>query len=183
MCAWCDSSQRVQLPSHKLIDVKVGHSQLFTMRDGSRLYAAVERTGEFGLTPRALRFYKSRSLLTRWRAPRLRLSGLGLGLGSCASESGSRGKDLAFSLAGSRDCLRVCDIEFSQSDQFQHLEQRVSVQITEPEQQQIARERTLVKLDDIGNQTRAAISQNVARPRGPSATSPQSSLLTIGDDA
>ncbi|MFT5175202.1 MAG: DNA-binding transcriptional MerR regulator [Gammaproteobacteria bacterium] len=143
------------------------------MDDRLRLYGAVELGNELGVTPRALRFYETKGLLTPRRARARRVydyrdrARLDLIL---------RGKRLGFSLADIRDYLQLYDADTSQRGQLQLLEQRVSIRIEDLEKQQIALERTLAELNDIRDQTRVAISQNAARPRGRDAALPQPSL-------
>lgn len=132
------------------------------------------------MTPRALRFYETKGLLTPRRARARRVydyrdrARLDLTL---------RGKRLGSSLADIRDYLQLYDVNTSQRGQLQHLQQCVCTRIEDLEKQQDALERTLAELSDIREQTRAAISQNATRPCGSIAAFPQPSLLTIGDDA
>ena len=145
------------------------------MDDHSRLYGAVELANELGLTPRALRFYESKGLLSPRRAGARRVydyrdrARLNLIL---------RGKRLGFSLAEIREYLQLYDSDATQTSQLQHLEEAVTARISDLEQQRVALERTLLELNDIREQTRSALIEQASKAP---TTFPEP--LTTGDDA
>jgi len=87
-------------------------------RDKTRLYSATELADEFGTTPRALRFYETKHLLSPRRAGTRRIYDyrdhvrLGLIL---------RGKRLGFTLADIREYLELYEIDTSQISQLKRL--------------------------------------------------------------
>ncbi len=123
-------------------------------RDKTRLYSATELADEFGTTPRALRFYETKHLLSPRRAGTRRIYDyrdhvrLGLIL---------RGKRLGFTLADIREYLELYEIDTSQISQLKRLGEKVSQRIGDLKHQREALERSLAELVEIQIQVKAAL--------------------------
>lgn len=126
----------------------------------ARLYGASELAEELGLTPRALRFYESKGLLSPQRAGSRRVydhrdrARLKLIL---------RGKRLGFTLAEIADYLDLYDADTSQLGQLRQLDLAVTRRIDDLEQQRAALERTLDELNHIRDEARQALAARESR--------------------
>ncbi len=125
--------------------------------DMSRLYGASELAAEFKTTPRALRFYETKHLLSPRRVGNRRIYDyrdrvrLGLIL---------RGKRLGFSLADIREYLELYEIDTTHVSQLKRLGEQVSTRIVDLEHQHAALERTLTELHEIHDQVKEALEAN-----------------------
>jgi len=123
-------------------------------RSKSRLYSATELASEFHTTPRALRFYETKNLLSPRRAGSRRIydyrdrARLALIL---------RGKRLGFSLADIREYLELYEIDTTQICQLERLSDKVAARIGRLEHQRVALERTLGELREIQIQVNAVL--------------------------
>ena len=123
----------------------------------SETYSIGELSREFGVTPRAIRFYEDRGLLAPQRKGQMRVFGsrdrvrLRLIL---------RGKRLGFSLAEIREYLDLYDADPSQLEQLRHLHRSVGARIATLQAQREALEQTLSELEDIRRQTAGALAEH-----------------------
>lgn len=115
------------------------------------LYTVPELAAAFAVTPRAIRFYETKGLLSPRRVGNRRVydrrdrARLQLIL---------RGKRLGFSLAEIRDYLELYDADAGQTRQIRQLEKLVSTRITDLERQRAALDTTLNELLEIRDQVR-----------------------------
>ena len=119
-----------------------------------RLYTVNQLAEELGVTPRAIRFYEAKGLISPRRAGTTRVfdrrdrARLLLVL---------RGKRLGFSLAEIREYLDLYDAGRGQAGQVSLLLQKTRDRIAELEQQRRDLEQTLSELRDIEAQAQAAL--------------------------
>jgi DNA-binding transcriptional MerR regulator len=118
------------------------------------LYGAVQLAGEFGITPRALRFYETKGLITPRRVGSRRVYDY---RDRARLELILRSKRLGFSLAEIREYLELYDAEPQQIGQLRRLEGAVGARIADLEVQLEALESTLEELRGIHDQVRAAL--------------------------
>ena len=120
----------------------------------SRLYAAAELAEEFHTTPRALRHYETKGLLSPQRVGTRRVynhrdrARLQLIL---------RGKRLGFTLAEIKEYLELYELDTGQYEQLKRLSQAVTQRIASLEHQRTALESTLAELNQIQQQVRDAL--------------------------
>lgn len=125
------------------------------------LYTVPELAAAFAVTPRALRFYEAKGLLTPRRAGNRRVydrrdrGRLQLIL---------RGKRLGFSLAEIREYLELYDADAGQTRQIKRLEKLVNTRITDLERQRAALEITLDELVEIRAQVQEEMRKRGIRP-------------------
>lgn len=125
------------------------------------LYTVPELAAAFAVTPRALRFYETKGLLTPRRAGNRRVydrrdrGRLQLIL---------RGKRLGFSLAEIREYLELYDADAGQTRQIKRLEKLVNTHITDLERQRAALEMTLDELVEIRDQVQEEMRKRGIRP-------------------
>ena len=143
------------------------------------LYGAVELAEEFGITPRAVRFYETKGLLAPRRVGARRVydyrdrARLKLIL---------RGKRLGFSLATIREYLDLYDLDTTQASQLRQLVSAVDDRMADLERQREALEHTLAELAAIRGQALEALGGRAADTAA--APDSESSLQTnSGDDA
>ncbi len=128
----------------------------------ARLFTVTEFARELGVTPRALRFYEDKGLISPQRAGGTRVY----------SERDRarmmlilRGKRLGFSLAGIRDYLDLYDADLTQRTQLQVLLGGISSRRTQLIVQRETIDHLLTELDEIQAQAEAALNVPAARPR------------------
>lgn len=131
------------------------------------LVSAPELAEAFGVTPRALRFYESKGLLTPRRIGARRVYDR---RDRARLELILRGKRLGFSLAEVAEYLELYDADPSQVSQLKRLEQLVDQRIESLEQQREALETALMELGDIRLQVMEALRQRGIAPSPPPAT-------------
>jgi DNA-binding transcriptional MerR regulator len=111
--------------------------------------------GEFGVTPRTLRFYEDQGLLHPGRAGKARIfsardrARLSLIL---------RGKRLGFSLAEIKEMLDLYDLGDDQVEQLRLTQQKIRERIAQLEGQRADIESTLKELNDADVEVRRALS-------------------------
>lgn len=126
----------------------------------SELFTVNQLAGELGVTPRAIRFYEVKGLLSPRRAGTTRVfdrrdrARLLLVL---------RGKRLGFSLAEIREFLDLYDADRTQQSQLSLLLARVRERIAELEQQRRDLEQTLGELRLVESEAAAAMAVRPAR--------------------
>ena len=130
-----------------------------------RLYTITELAGELGVTPRAIRFYESKGLLSPQRAGSNRVytyrerARLLIVL---------RGKRLGFTLRGIREYLDLYDADPGrQVEQLEHLLRGARQRMTELERQRGDLELTLAELREVEQQTLAALGAVREQGRAP----------------
>ncbi len=147
---------------------------------GHTLYGAVELAAELGITPRALRFYETKGLLTPRRVGTRRVYDY---RDRARLELILRGKRLGFSLAEIREYLELYDADTSQVSQLERLCEAVRARVADLEAQREALESTLAELRQIEDEATAALG---ARRRADGAAAPapsETTVTTTGDDA
>jgi len=113
---------------------------------GNEFYTVPELAKELGITPRAIRFYETKELLSPQRAGTTRVytrkdrARLILIL---------RGKRLGFTLAEIREFLDLYETDVDQVEQIQMLRKKVRHRIDDLEEQRIELESVLTELKDI----------------------------------
>ncbi len=127
---------------------------------GEEFYTVPELAKELGITPRAIRFYETKELLSPQRAGTTRVytrkdrARLILIL---------RGKRLGFSLAEIREFLDLYETDINQVEQLQLLSSKVRHRIDDLEEQRIELESVLVELKDIEQQCEEALIEKGAK--------------------
>lgn len=118
--------------------------------DQTKLYSVTELANEFDITPRAIRFYETKGLLSPQRAGSTRVytyrdrARLMIIL---------RGKRLGFSLSGIKEYLDLYDADPTQKKQMQALLSALRERMDELEEQRKDLETTLEELKDVERQT------------------------------
>ena len=135
----------------------------------ARLFSITELADELGVTPRAIRFYESKGLLSPQRAGGNRVY--------THRDRGRlmiilRGKRLGFSLASIEDYLELYDADPGHKTQLMALLRGARRRIRDLEQQRLDLEVTLDELHDIEEQTLAAMRDAGIEP--PPATDDES---------
>jgi len=121
---------------------------------GDEFYTVPELAKELGITPRAIRFYETKELLSPQRAGTTRVytrkdrARLILIL---------RGKRLGFSLAEIREFLDLYETDVDHVEQILMLRKKVRHRIDDLEEQRIELESVLVELKDIESQCDEAL--------------------------
>lgn len=122
----------------------------------NEFYTVPELAKELGITPRAIRFYETKELLSPQRAGTTRVytkkdrARLILIL---------RGKRLGFSLAEIREFLDLYETDVNQVEQVQMLRGKVRHRIDDLEEQRIELERVLIELKEIESQCDEALKE------------------------
>ena len=125
-------------------------------------FTVTELARDLSVTPRTIRFYEDKGLLTPRRAGTLRVytkrdrARMVLIL---------RGKRLGFSLREIKEYLDLYDMDPSQSEQMRLLLKKVQVRLEMLEDQRLALEETIDELKEIEGQTLAALEQEAAQQK------------------
>ncbi|WP_455372808.1 MerR family transcriptional regulator [Limibacillus halophilus] len=122
------------------------------MTQPTKLYTISELADELDVTPRAIRFYEDKGLLSPQRAGMTRVY--------THRDRGRlililRGKRLGFSLREIREWLALYEADPDQVTQMQALSEKIADRLRELEQQQVDLEETLVELRRIQDQVQA----------------------------
>lgn len=128
------------------------------MTQPTKLYTISELAEELKVTPRAIRFYEDKGLLSPQRAGTTRVY--------THRDRGRlililRGKRLGFSLREIREWLELYEADPDQVAQMQALSGKIAARLAELEQQQRDLEETLVELRRIQNQVREHLAGKV----------------------
>jgi len=121
------------------------------------LFSITELAKVLGITPRTIRFYEDRGLVTPRRVGTTRVyshrdrARMILVL---------RGKRLGFTLRDIKEYLDLYDVEPTHAEQIQLLRDKVRARIALLEDQRRALDETLVELRDIERQTETALSKS-----------------------
>jgi DNA-binding transcriptional MerR regulator len=131
------------------------------MNDG-QLYTVTELAKDLGMTPRAIRFYEDKGLITPKRAGTTRVF-------SARDRARMililRGKRLGFSLSTIKDYLDLYDTDITQHAQLKLLLAAAGKRRAQLMSQRQAIDEALAELDDITAQTEAALQSPAPRAR------------------
>lgn len=125
-------------------------------------FTVTELARDLSVTPRTIRFYEDKGLLTPRRAGTMRVytkrdrARMVLIL---------RGKRLGFSLREIKDYLDLYDMDPSQAEQMRMLLKQVQVRLEMLEDQRLALEETIDELREIEVQTLAALEREAAQKK------------------
>ncbi|WP_234050308.1 MULTISPECIES: MerR family DNA-binding transcriptional regulator [unclassified Xanthobacter] len=117
-------------------------------------FTVTELARDLAVTPRTIRFYEDKGLITPRRAGTMRVytkrdrARMVLIL---------RGKRLGFSLRDIKDYLDLYDMDPTQSEQMRMLLKKVETRLEMLEDQRLALEETIVELKEIQEQTLAGL--------------------------
>ena len=125
-------------------------------------YTVPELARELGITPRTIRFYESKHLLSPERAGNTRIY---TGKDKARLKLILRGKRLGFSLADISEFLDLYATDIQQTEQLQLLYKKVCDRIEDLENQQDALVQVLEELREIRQQCRQALGENIPRSR------------------
>jgi DNA-binding transcriptional MerR regulator len=128
----------------------------------TRLYTVTELAKELGMTPRAVRFYEDKGLITPQRAGTTRVY-------SARDRARMililRGKRLGFSLSAIKEYLDLYDADVTQHAQLRVLLASVAKRREQLLAQRQAIDEALAELADIAAQSEAALKAPALRPR------------------
>ena len=124
-----------------------------------RLYTVTQLADDLGLTPRAVRFYEDKGLITPRRAGTTRVY---THRDRARMILIQRGKRLGFSLSEIKDYLDLYDADITQRTQLRHLLDAVSVRLGMLHQQREALEQSITELTDIRAQAERALAEQRA---------------------
>lgn len=125
-------------------------------------FTVTELARDLSVTPRTIRFYEDKGLLTPRRAGTMRVytkrdrARMVLIL---------RGKRLGFSLREIKEYLDLYDMDPSQSEQMRMLLKKVQLRLEMIEDQRLALEETIDELKEIEGQTLAALEREAAQKK------------------
>jgi len=125
-------------------------------------FTVTELARDLSVTPRTIRFYEDKGLLTPRRAGTMRVytkrdrARMVLIL---------RGKRLGFSLREIKEYLDLYDMDPSQSEQMRMLLKKVQLRLEMLEDQRLALEETIDELKEIEGQTLAALEREAAQKK------------------
>lgn len=125
-------------------------------------YTVPELARELGITPRTIRFYESKHLLSPERAGNTRIY---TGKDKARLKLILRGKRLGFSLADISEFLDLYATDIQQTEQLQLLYKKVCARIEDLENQQDALVQVLEELREIRQKCLQALGESTARPR------------------
>lgn len=120
-------------------------------------FTVTELARDLSVTPRTIRFYEDKGLISPRRAGTMRVY--------TKRDRGRmalilRGKRLGFSLREIKEYLDLYDIDPSQSEQMRVLLKRVRDRLDMLEDQRLALEETIVELKEIEEQTLASLAHD-----------------------
>ena len=125
-------------------------------------FTVTELARDLSVTPRTIRFYEDKGLLTPRRAGTMRVytkrdrARMVLIL---------RGKRLGFNLREIKEYLDLYDMDPSQSEQMRLLLKKVQVRLEMIEDQRLALEETIDELKEIEGQTLSALEHEAAQQK------------------
>lgn len=125
-----------------------------------RLYTVSELGRDLNITPRAIRFYEDKGLITPQRAGTTRVYGH---RNRARMMLILRGKRLGFSLVEIKRYLDLYDADVTHRSQQLLLLERVSERLLELKQQREAIDQTLGELNEIHAQVQAALDNDAGR--------------------
>ncbi len=125
-----------------------------------RLYTVSELGRDLNITPRAIRFYEDKGLITPQRAGTTRVYGH---RNRARMMLILRGKRLGFSLVEIKRYLDLYDADVTHRSQQLLLLERVSERVRDLKQQREAIDQTLAELTEIHAQVQAALDNEAGR--------------------
>ena len=126
-------------------------------------YTVPELARELGITPRTIRFYESKHLLSPERAGNTRIY---TGKDKARLKLILRGKRLGFSLADISDFLDLYATDIQQTGQLKLLYKKVCARVEDLESQQDALLQVLEELRDIRSQCLEVLSEESTQVSG-----------------
>ena len=121
-----------------------------------KFYTITELAAHYGVTPRTIRFYEAKGLLTPQRVGWTRAY---THRDYARLELILRAKRLGFSLADVKEYLSLYDVDTTQAQQLKLLTRRVRARISELEHQRTDLGNALRELKEIEGQTIAALAE------------------------
>lgn len=121
-----------------------------------KFYTITELAAHYGVTPRTIRFYEAKGLLTPQRVGWTRAY---THRDYARLELILRAKRLGFSLADVKEYLSLYDVDTTQAQQLKLLTRRVRARISELEHQRTDLGNALRELKEIEGQTMAALAE------------------------
>jgi len=121
-------------------------------------YTVTQLARDLSLTPRAIRFYEDKGLITPRRAGNTRVY---TSRDRARLQLIMRGKTLGFTLQDIKEYLDLYDMDPTQLDQIRLLQKRVRDRIAMLEEQQAALTQSLKELRGVEAQTVAAINEKL----------------------
>ena len=137
------------------------------------LYTVTRLADELGVTPRTIRFYEDKGLLSPSRAGTTRIytqrdrARMTLIL---------RGKRLGFSLRDISEFLDLYDADVTQAAQMRKLIHAVRLRLEELEEQRAALDQTFVELRDIEAQAVSALGEKQSNRKRAGSAAPEHAL-------
>ena len=119
-------------------------------RDADSIYSVTELANLLGITPRAIRFYESKGLMSPRRAGTIRVYNY---YDHGHLQITLRGKRLGFSLAEIREYMHLHDADPSQSEQLTMLLEKINQRLISLERQKSDLAALVTELEDIRLQT------------------------------
>ena len=125
-------------------------------------FTVTELARDLSVTPRTIRFYEDKGLITPRRAGTMRVytkrdrARMVLIL---------RGKRLGFSLREIKEYLDLYDVDPSQTEQIRLLLKKVQTRLEMLEDQRVALEESILELKDIEEQTLGALERETAQKK------------------
>ncbi len=139
-------------------------------QDAEVLYTVTRLAHELGVTPRSIRFYEDKGLISPRRAGVTRVY---THRDRARMKLILRGKRLGFSLRDIREFLDLYDVDATQTAQMRRLLRAVRDRLDELEEQRQALEQTLDELHDIEAQAQARLGEKeLAAGRGRKRAAP-----------
>lgn len=120
------------------------------------LYSVTELAEELGITPRAIRFYETKSLIKPRRAGTTRVY---THRDRARMQLILRGKRLGFTLADIKEYLDMYEVDPSKEKQVKLLLEKIERRVAELEQQREDLETTLLELDEMRQECVASIEE------------------------
>ena len=135
---------------------------VLTERDSDSIYSITELANLLGITPRTIRFYESKGLVSPRRVGTTRVYNY--------RDRGRlqiilRGKRLGFSLAEIREYLHLYDADPSQSEQLTMLLEKVNQRLNSLERQKSDLAALVAELNDIRLQALDALNRTNSQAR------------------
>jgi DNA-binding transcriptional MerR regulator len=132
------------MPDHKAASTAMTHE----------FYSVTQLANDLGITPRAVRFYEDKGLISPRRAGNNRVYTV---RDRARMILILRGKKLGFSLREIKEYLDLYDVDPTRATQLRVLQKAVHSRILQLEDQRIALDQTLVDLREVEAQTVVAL--------------------------
>ncbi len=143
-----------------------------------KFYTITELAAHYGVTPRTIRFYEAKGLLTPQRVGWTRAY---THRDYARLELILRAKRLGFSLADVKEYLSLYDVDTTQAQQLKLLTRRVRARISELEHQRTDLGNALRELKEIEGQTIAALAEKGVALDAPRSSGNDRPVLPPGE--